>query len=378
MWTVVAALSLVIWAVLMLARGGFWRFAATAVPPPPAAWPAVVAVVPARDEAATIGRCVAAILDQDYPGDLRLVVVDDGSSDGTATAAGRAARLSVIAARPLPSGWTGKVWAMDQGVRAAGDACEFIWFTDADIVHAPGTLRRLVARAEGERRDLVSEMVRLRCVGFWERLLVPAFVFFFAKLYPFARVADARRPTAAAAGGSMLARRRSLERAGGLAAIGGAWIDDCALAAAMKRAGGRLWLGLGETSGSLRAYPDLASFWAMVARTAYVELRRSPPRLLGAVAGMILVYLAPVAAVVLWPLHGDGAAAVLGALAVAAMVLAYAPILRFHRLPAAWAATLPLAAALYTAMTVDSARRHHFAGGPQWKGRAPEGAAPAP
>lgn len=374
MWTALAALALAVWAVLLFARGGFWRFARTPDAPPPEVWPAVVAIVPARDEAPTIGWVVRALLAQHYPGSLSVVVVDDGSTDGTAAAAGADPRLRVIEAGPRPPGWSGKVAAMDAGVRATGGTADLLWFTDADIVHQPGVLRRLATRIGG--RDLVSEMVRLRIASFWERLLVPAFVFFFAKLYPFPWVGEPARPTAAAAGGSMLLRRAALERAGGLAAIRGAWIDDCALAAAVKRSGGRLALDLGPESHSLRAYPDLPAFWRMVARTAYVELRHSPLRLAGAVLGMTLTYLVPVAALLAWPLHDDALAAALGALAWFAMAVAYVPVLRFHGLSAAWAVTLPAAAALYTAMTVDSARRHVFGVATAWKGRRPEMAAP--
>ena len=364
------------WGVLYLARGRFWRCDERLAPEiaPLSRWPAVTAVVPARNEAAGIGACVRSILGQDYPGDLRLIVVDDQSSDGTAAlareaaaAAGAAQRLNVLRGRDLPAGWAGKVWAQSQGVAAAGEV-PWLWFTDADIQHGETVLRRLVAKAEGEQRVLVSLMVELSCRSFWERLLIPAFVFFFQKLYPFAWVNDPGRPLAGAAGGCMLLRRDALERAGGLARMRAALIDDCTLAGLLKPLG-PIWLGLTHDSRSLRAYPRLGEIWSMVARSAYVQLEQKPSRLLLAVSGMIFLYLWPLLALVygvvvqVWWLWLP---------ALAALLLAwrmYLPMLRFYALPWWWGASLFPAAWLYTLMTADSGRRHYLGRGGAWKGR---------
>lgn len=350
--------------------------------------PAVRAVVPARDEADVIARTLRALLGQDYPGPFAVTVVDDGSSDGTAAAA-RAAiaefvggacapsrpraaeRARVIEARPRPAGWTGKVWALAEGVAASASGARpaYWWFTDADVEHAPDTLARLVATARGERRDLVSLMVALHCRSGWERLLIPAFVFFFRLLYPFAWVNDDRRAAAGAAGGCVLLADGALVRIGGVERIAGELIDDCALAAAVKGGGGRLWLGLATTSRSVRPYGSLGAIWRMVARSAYTQLRHSPALLAGTVAGMALLYLVPPGAAVSGALARRGDVALPGGLAWGLMALAYAPTLRLYGVPRAHALALPLAAGLYTAMTVDSALRHSRGRGGTWKGR---------
>ena len=343
----------------------------------PQGLPAVVAIVPARDEAETIEAALASLLAQDYPGELRIVVVDDHSTDGTAAIARRLAEgaarpLEVIAAPPLPGGWSGKLWALAVGLRhARARAPHAPWrlLTDADIAHDPAHLRRLVAKAVAERLDLVSIMVRLRCASIWERLLVPAFVFFFQKLYPFAAVNDPARSAAAAAGGCILIRAEALRRAGGIEAIRGELIDDVALARLIKGRGGRIWLGLSATTRSLRAYGTLGPLWAMVVRTADTQLRHSLALLTGTVLGMALLYLAPPLALLTSPLHRDAIAAMVAALAWLLMGAAYRPTLRLYRLPAAWFLTLPLAALLFVAMTVDSAVRHRLGRGGAWKGR---------
>lgn len=374
-----------LWIVLLAARGGFWRAAEREdrdLPPAPAAWPEVVAVVPARDEAETVGRAVGSLLAQDYPGRLRVVLVDDGSSDGTAEIARRAAeaagagdRLTVIRGRPLAPGWTGKLYALRQGVEAAtrGAAPPWLLFTDADIAHDPGSVARLVRRGEAGDRVLVSIMVKLNCESRAERAFIPAFVFFFQMLYPFAWVNRPDRRTAAAAGGAALVRREALERAGGLEAIRGALIDDCALAARLKREG-PIRLDLSERVRSLRAYRGVGPIRRMVVRSAYDELRRSPPRLLAAVAGMALVFLAPP----LLALLAGGAAALMGLAAWALMALAFRPTLRLYGLSPLWGLALPAIAAVYTLWTLDSALEHARGRGGVWKGRrqaAPGGAA---
>ncbi|HEY7608499.1 MAG TPA: glycosyltransferase, partial [Alphaproteobacteria bacterium] len=301
MLTLAAAASLAAWIYLVFFHGFFWRadqrlpVQAAGVDP----WPDVVAIIPARDEAPVIGAAVESLLCQDYPGEVRVVVVDDASDDGTAYAAEAAAkrieaadRLSVVAAPPLLQGWSGKLWAVHNGIAAAPANRRYLLLTDADIVHAPDALKRLVAKAESSPAegglDLVSLMVKLHCESFAERLLIPAFVFFFQKLYPFPWVNDPAISTAGAAGGCMLVRREALERAGGIAAIKGALIDDCALAAALKKKG-PIWLGLADKSASTRRYPAIADVWRMVARTAYTQLRHSPLLVLGTVLGMVLL-----------------------------------------------------------------------------------------
>lgn len=365
------------WLHLLTRRGGFWR-ADQRLPKAPATlghWPPVAVVIPARDEADGIGLAVNSLLAQDYPGEFNVIVVDDGSTDGTAAVAERAAggdrRLTVIAGSALPSGWTGKLWAVHNGVREAlrrWPATEFLLLTDADIVHSADNLRRLVGKAETEDRDLVSLMVRLRCRDFWERMLIPPFVFFFQKLYPFPWVNDPGRPEAAAAGGCLLVRTEALVAAGGVAAIRGRLIDDCALAGRIKRRGS-IWLGLGEDTVSLRAYPTLRELWAMVARTAYTQLGHSPRNLLATVVGMILLYTVPPVAVVTGLYSADLPRAVPGALAWGMMILSFAPTGMLYGRALAGCAALPLAAILYVAMTVDSARLYRLGRGGLWKGR---------
>lgn len=376
--TALAAASLFCWIGLVFFRGRFWRAdqrLSDADRHAGAPWPGVVAVVPARNEAATIGRTVAALLGQGYQGAFGLIVVDDGSDDGTAAAARAAAAsgppLEVTAAGSLAPGWTGKLWAVSRGLdRAAAryPRYEYVLLTDADITLAPGVLARLVAAAEGEALDLVSVMAHLHCAGAWERLLIPAFVFFFQKLYPFRRVNDPARKTAAAAGGCMLVRRSALERAGGIEAIRGRIIDDCALAGLIKREGA-IWLGFDDGVVSVRPYRRLAEIWAMVARTAFTQLGHSAAALAATVAGMAVIYLGPPAALVLGVAAGSPLAAAGGLAAWGLMALAYRPTLRLYGEPAAMALLLPAAAALFTLMTLDSARRHWRGRGGAWKGR---------
>jgi hopene-associated glycosyltransferase HpnB len=369
-----ASVSSAVWLYLLLGRGFFWLMRVAPLPAPPARWPSVVAIVPARNEAALVGTAVDSLLRQQYAGRFSIVLVDDHSEDGTAEIAHEAAarldrndRLRVASAAPLPRGWTGKLWALAEGVRLVsegGDPPDLFLFTDADIAHHATNLAELVARLDGERRDLVSLMVRLRCESWAERFLIPAFVFFFAMLYPFTWSNDPRRRTAAAAGGCVLLRRSAYERIGGFAAIHDALIDDCALARAVKRSGGAIWLGLTRGTRSLRPYPHIADVWRMVARTAYDQLHHSPALLVGTVVGLALTYLAPPILVVF-----GGAVGWLGAVAWAAMTLAYGPMVRFYGLSPLWAPLLPAIALVYLAATVDSARRYWLGRGGEWKGR---------
>ncbi len=375
------------WVYLLAGHGGFWR---TDCRLPPAAggadpdsWPSVMAVVPARDEAAILPETLPALLAQDYPGRFSVVLVDDGSSDGTgavAAALGAAPALRIAGGSPPPPGWAGKVWAMAQGVAAAGE-CEYLLFTDADIAFEPGTLTGLVRAAVADDRALVSQMVLLRAESGWERWIVPAFVYFFAQLYPFRRVSRPRSRTAAAAGGCMLVRREVLAAAGGLERIAGARIDDVALARLLKHgpARARCWLGFTDQVHSRRPYPGLGGLWDMVARSAYTQLRYSPALLTGTVAGLCWLYLLPPVAAL-----GGAAAVAAGGGAAAGwcagaglagwglMALTYLPVLSLYRLSPLRALCLPLIALLYTAMTADSARRHRAGRGGAWKGRAVE------
>ncbi|HYW54572.1 MAG TPA: glycosyltransferase [Dongiaceae bacterium] len=380
-WVAAAA-----WVGLAVARGRFWDARADGLREPAsrdasseAIAPTVHAVVPARDEADVIARTLASLLAQDYPGGFAITLVDDGSDDGTADVAratiarsGAEDRARVVAGEARPAGWTGKVWALAQGVaaaRASGGRPTYWWFTDADVEHDRDTLARLVATASRENRALVSQMVALHCESGWERLLIPAFVFFFRMLYPFAWVNDDRRATAAAAGGCVLVEDDALARIGGVERIKGELIDDCALAAAVKGEGGGLWLGLTTRSRSVRPYASFDAIWSMVARTAYTQLRHSPLLLAGTVAGMLLLYYVPVAATFAGVRRRRRDIAFPGIVAWSLMAGIYAPTLLLYRSAPAGAAALPFAAALYTAMTLDSARRHAQRRGGAWKGR---------
>jgi hopene-associated glycosyltransferase HpnB len=363
-----AALSLAVWLYLLFGRGWFWRMREQPAGVGRGAAPAVVAVIPARNEAAVVGRAVASLAAQEYGGAFRVVLVDDGSEDGTAETARAAAspeRLTVVHAAPPPPGWSGKLWAVAEGIRHAQRfQPEFLLLTDADIVHPPDNLRQLAARAS-EGYDVVSYMATLHCRTLAERTLIPAFVFFFFMLYPPARIADPRRATAGAAGGCLLVRAEALERIGGIAAIAGEWIDDCALARAVKRSGGRVWLGLSEGTRSLREYATFGQIGRMISRTAFTQLRYSAWLLAGTIAALLLTYLVPPLAT----LAGGVRAAALGSAAWLAMSVAYWPVVRFYRQPLFWAPLLPLAAAFYLCATVHSAVVHWFGPGGEWKGR---------
>lgn len=362
--------ALAAWLVLLFGRAGFWRArdddADAPDLPEPQSWPEIVVLVPARDEATTIAATVRSLLRQDYPGALRLIVIDDRSTDGTGAiaedAAGGDARLTVVTGTARPPGWAGKLWALEQGLAAAPSA-PLLLFTDADIEHAPDSVRRLVQRQRAGGYVLVSLMARLRCESRAERWLIPAFVFFFQLLYPFARVRDPESNVAAAAGGCVLLDRAAFAAAGGLAPIRAALIDDCALARQLKRQG-PIWLGLTERVVSRRAYGGVAPIRAMVARSAYEQLGRSPLLLAGMLAGLALVFLVPP-----WlALFADGAAGWLGAAAWGAMVVAYAPTLCRFGLSRARGFALPLVAAAYMGFTLESAIASWRGRGGLWKG----------
>lgn len=359
--TVLAAISLAAWLWLAVVWGRFWR-TDQRLPPlvRPYGWPAIAVIVPARDEAAMLPQTLPSLLAQDYAGPMRVIVVDDGSNDDTAALA-RSLGAEVVDAGEPPPGWTGKVYALRRGVEAAPEV-DLLLFTDADIAHAPSSLSVLVSASTG--LDLVSQMARLRVHTVWERLVVPAFVYFFAMLYPFRWVNQPGSRTAAAAGGCSLVRRATLERAGGLEAVRSAVIDDVAIARLIKRSGGRIWLGLADFVDSVRPYPRLADLWRMVARSAFSQLRYSVVLLIGTVLGLTVVFVVPVAA-----LAGGAVAAILGGIAWLIMALTFAPMVRYYRQPAVLAVVLPFTAVLYMLMTLDSARRHWMGRGATWKGR---------
>ena len=375
---ILAAVSLLIWVVLAFFRGAFWQVLAFdddfAKQESLAQWPRVAAIVPARNEAETITRTVESLVKQVYLGELRVVVVDDHSEDGTGALAreasgrvGASERVLILQGGALESGWTGKLLAMQQGVESGvAREADYFWFTDADIEHAPDTLRRVVQRAEKEKLDLVSLMVLSQVNSLPERLLIPPFLYFFLKLYPPSWSASRKWKTAGAAGGCVLLKRTALERIGGLAAIRGEVIDDCTLARAVKRTGGGIWMGLTRKSVSLRTYTSLTEIQDLIARTAFTQLGYSGLLLAGTLLGMIVTYLLPViftfsARPVVWRL---------GLAAWTLMAITYLPTVRFYRMSPLWAAALPLAAAFYTYATWISAVRYWLGRGGQWKGRA--------
>ena len=432
---IAGVVSAAAWVYLVAAHGSFWR-TGQRLPPTrtggtgPATWPTVVAVVPARNEADSLPATLPGLLAQDYPGDFRVFLVDDGSDDGTGAVAAelgeKAARdggapLTVVAGQPRPDGWAGKVWAMSQGLAAAigartgpqagtmagaavgtpsemvtgtvratavGNAigsdaaiagtAKYVLFTDADIAWASTALRDLVRAAEDDDRVLVSQMALLRAATAWERVIVPAFVYFFAQLYPFRKVNNPKSRTSAGAGGCMLIRVGALERAGGLEPMKGALIDDVALGTLLKKHGNRIWLGLTTDIRSARPYPNLASLWHMIARSAYVQLRYNPALLAGTLAGLLLLYAVPPAGVIVAliavAVGATGSAVavtgIAGLLGWALMTASYLPMLRFYRLSPLRAPALPLIAILYAGMTADSARRHYSGRAVSWRGRA--------
>ena len=396
-------ITLAIWLHLFFGRAWFWRVrnldADRTPPKEPAQWPSVIAVVPARNEAETIAQTIASLMLQNYPGEFSIVVVDDHSTDATAALAYQAAaahnasdRVLILTASELPPRWTGKLWALNQGVASVevlqpdasigndGDARaasrsaasptrqppHFYWFTDADVTHGPDTLSQLVARAEQDKLDIASLMVLLQSKTLPERALIPAFLYFFLMLYPPGWIADEDLATAGAAGGCILLKRSALDRIGGLAAIRAEVIDDCALAKAVKSTGGKVWLGLTRKSTSLRAYKTFGEIRDLIARTAFTQLRYSLLLLAGTVLGMLLTYLAPIALL----LAPGATARTLAAAAWLLMTLSFLPTVRYCRLSCIWAPLLPLTALFYTYATWLSALRYWLGKGGQWKGRA--------
>jgi hopene-associated glycosyltransferase HpnB len=375
-------LSLVIWLFLILFWGQFWRVnhqleANQDKDIDNNTLPTVCVIIPARNEADVIPVSLRSLLLQDYPGKFTIFLVDDQSSDGTANVAQEVAhnldktqQLQIVTSTSLPPGWTGKLWAMEQGLQTASTLTpDYFLLTDADIEHDPSNLHRLVAKAEAQKLDLVSIMVRLRCQSFWEQLLIPAFVFFFQKLYPFSWVNNPKKATAAAAGGCILIHSEALNRIGGLQIIRQALIDDCSLAKAVKSTHGKIWLGLSTLTYSLRPYDSLKTIWDMVARSAYTQLNYSPFLLIGSLLGMTLVYLLPPIAIIFGLVLGNWIITLISFIGYLLMTFAYFPIIRFYKCSPVFAFSLPIIAFLYTSMTIDSALQHWQGRGGAWKGR---------
>ena len=369
--TGLAVLALALWMYLLFARGRFWQAGPVLAVGYPLTTPSVAIVVPARDEAPVIEATLRSLLAQDYAGRLRVILIDDTSSDGTGGIARGIddARLTVITGAPRPAGWSGKLWAVSQGVAESGDA-DLVLLTDADIVHDSAHVSALVSKSERYDLDLVSEMVKLNCESWAERALVPAFVFFFQLLYPFDWVNDGLKATAAAAGGTILIRRRALRRIGGIESVRGALIDDVALAVAVKR-GGRIWLGHSDLARSVRPYPAVSDIWRMIARTAFVQLRYSALLLAATTLGMVVTWLLPPALA----LFGHGAARWCGLAAWLMLSASYLPTLRRFERSLLWALFLPLIAGFYMAATIGSAANHYRGRGVTWKGRSYQGLA---
>jgi hopene-associated glycosyltransferase HpnB len=363
---IIGAFSLAIWVYLLFAHGRFWQSGPVLANRSYHGGARVAVVIPARDEAAQIEAVLTSLLQQEFGGELSIVLVDDNSTDGTGDIARSLhdPRLEVVKGLPLKTGWSGKMWAVSQGLlRPQVAAADYVLLTDADIVHAPGHVAQLVAKAEADGLDLVSEMVRLNCTTLAEKALIPAFVFFFQSLYPFKWVADPARRMAGAAGGTMLVSQRALIAVEGVNRIRNELIDDCALAAEIKPIG-TIWLGHAEQADSRRIYAGPSDIWRMIARTAYVQLRRSPLVMLGACVAMGVTYLAPPLL-----LLAGGLPLVLGLAAWLMMAYAFQPTLRRYRRAPWWGLALPLIALFYLAATIASAVAHYRGRGGAWKAR---------
>lgn len=377
-----AGASALAWLILACFRNGFWRCdqKLPAHTDPPDRWPSVVALVPARNEENTIAECLKSLAAQSYEGTFSVVIINDNSTDRTSSVARQAARASgvkpqvwIIDAPPLEPGWAGKLWALQHGIDAlptGAEAPDYLWLSDADVVHPTDALSRLVAKAERDGLAMASLMVRLACESFWERLLVPAFIFFFQMLYPFRAINNPESKVAGAAGGCVILKRTALRGAGGLTALKDRLIDDCALAQIIKHDGNRIWLGLAENSASLRRYLELSEFWHMVSRSAFVQLRFSNALLALSILGMLIAFIAAPVVALTYPLHGSLAAALIACASWLAMTLCLVPCLRYHKLNVAYGLLFPVAAALYLGMTVHSALRHWSGAGSDWKSRS--------
>lgn len=378
---VIVSLSLIIWIYLVLGRGNFWLCNQYLVTFPLESFPNVTVIIPARNEAENISHCLNSLFNQDYQGCLNIVLVDDQSEDNTATIAqeiaennGQKHRLTIIKGESLPPGWSGKLWAMSQGIAWAKKhlKTDYFLFTDADIKHSHDNLSQLVAKAEKENLDLVSLMVKLQCENFWEKLLIPAFIFFFQKLYPFPLVNNSQTKVAGAAGGCILIRKSALTRIGGIEALKETLIDDCTLARLVKDTlppNHGIWLGLTQDTFSLRTYDSLTSIWTMVTRTAFTQLNYSPWLLIGTIIAMIITYFIPPIALMWGMVTTNIGMIILGMIILFFMILTYYPTIEFYQLSFFYSVLLPFIALLYSLMTIDSAIKYWQGKGGQWKGR---------
>jgi hopene-associated glycosyltransferase HpnB len=378
---ILITLSLTIWIYLILFRGNFWLCNQYLEDLPLDSKPSVTIIIPARNEAENISICIESLLNQDYQGIFKIVLIDDQSEDNTAEIAQKIAienkkenQLIIIKGESLPSGWSGKLWAMSQGIFWGKKhfKTDYFLFTDGDIKHSENNLTQLLAKAEKNNLDLVSLMVKLRCESFWEKLLIPAFIFFFQKLYPFPLVNNASKKIAAAAGGCILIRETALTRIGGVEALKKALIDDCTLASLVKKTlpiNHGIWLGLSDTTTSLRSYSSLTPIWNMVTRTAFTQLNYSFLLLIGTILGMFIIYLVPLFILIFAIFTANLTLIFLAIITLFLMALSYYPTIKLYQLPFFFCLVLPAIALLYSLMTIDSAVRYLQGKGGQWKGR---------
>lgn len=376
----IAIASLFIWLGLLLFWGQFWLGVRLSPNQKTLkSYPNVWAVIPARDEADVIAQSLNSVLNQDYPGSLSVVLVDDKSTDDTAKIAlentnnvAKNRQFHLVSGQPLPPEWKGKLWALNQGINYAkkqSNSPDYILLTDADIKHHKSNLTELITKAENENLDLVSLMVFLRCQSLWEKLLIPAFVFFFQKLYPFKLANKPQSFIAAAAGGCILIKADIIEKLGGISSFKNALIDDCTLAKKVKLHQGKIWLGLTDKTISLRPYDSLKSIWDMVARTAFNQLNYSWLLLIGTVLGLTLVYLVPPVAIIWGFMTPSTMLIIIGSITWLLMSIAYFPTIKLYQLSPLWSLCLPAIAILYGLMTIDSAIKHLQGKGGFWKGR---------
>jgi hopene-associated glycosyltransferase HpnB len=377
---IIAIACLLIWLGLLLFWGQFWLGVRLSPSQKTLkSYPNVWVVIPARDEADVLANSLKSVLQQNYAGNLAVALVDDNSSDDTAKIAQKTAnklektpQLHLISGQTLPSGWKGKLWALEQGINYAKEQVikpDYILLTDADIHHHNSNLTELITKAETEQLDLVSLMVLLRCQSFWEKLLIPAFVFFFQKLYPFKLANNPNSFVAAAAGGCILIRANTLEQIGGVASFKNALIDDCTLAKKVKKNQGKIWLGLTQKTISLRSYDSLKSIWDMVARTAFYQLNYSWLLLIGTIFGLFFVYLIPLLAIIWGIVYQDITITSVGLITYCLINVAYFPTLKLYQISPLWSCLLSAIAFLYGLMTIDSALKHLQGQGGSWKGR---------
>ena len=374
--TILSSISLMIWLYLALLHGNFWNPPSIKKAKKISKYPEITILIPARNEAKYIKNSLMSLLRQNYEGKYRAIVVDDSSSDATLEIvkgiSKKNNKIHVMQGKVLKEGWAGKVWAQYQGInfiKKKFPNSKYILFTDADIAHSPNNLKNLTIKAESESLDLVSLMVLLKANNFSEKILIPAFVFFFQKLYPFEWVNDPRRKIAAAAGGCMLVNYFTLKKSGGIEKIKNQIIDDCALARILKK-NGRIWLGITKETKSLRNYKKISEIWSMVTRSAYDQLNYSILLLIICAFGMFCTYMIPVIALSVGFFDENNYLFFTGLIAWFIMSYTYIPTLRNFNEKSFMATFLPIASIFYTLTTIDSARMHLWGSGGSWKDRS--------